>query len=441
MSVIDRYYPSDIQNIWSDYHKYKVWLDIEVTVCKVRGELGQIPPADLRVILNSADFDLDRIKEIEAEVHHDVIAFLSSVAEKVGPPSRHIHYGLTSSDILDTAIAILLKQSLKLILDDLDKLIAEVKKKALAYKHTPMMGRTHGVHAEPITVGIKFLSFFEQLNRSRHKLLTALDDISYGKLSGPVGVYGAINPDVEIKALNLLGLKPEPVATQIVPRDRHLSVVMSLSYTAAALERIALQIRLLQRTEIGEFTEPFRKGQKGSSAMPHKRNPIICERICGLARIFRGHLVEAMENVSLWDERDISHSSVERILFPQSTSILLYLIRLSEQVIKDMEINLTSIKQNIELSNHRYLSGPLLLNLCSRGMERDNAYRLVQQIAMQAQQQQTSFAQAAKENKTVRSILNNEDIEKLTADDEIKKYVEIIFNRVLTKEEDDVFSK
>lgn len=441
MSVIDRYYPQDIKNIWSDYHKYKVWLDIELTVCKVRGELGLIPPSDLHTILTKADFDLDRIKEIEAEVHHDVIAFLSSVAEKVGTPSRHIHYGLTSSDILDTANALLLKQCLELILNGLDNLIEEVKKKALAYKYTPMMGRTHGVHAEPITVGIKFLSFFEQLNRCRDKLFTALDDISYGKLSGPVGLYGAINPEVEIKALNILGLKPEPVATQIVPRDRHLSVIMSLSYTATAVERIALQIRLLQRTEIDEFAEPFRKGQKGSSAMPHKKNPILCERICGLARIFRGHLVEAMENVSLWDERDISHSSVERILFPQSTSILLYLIRLGAQIIKDMEINLTSIKKNIELSNHRYLSGPLLLNLCNRGMERDKAYRLVQKIAMQAQQQQISFAALVKEDEEVRNILNDEDINKLTTADEIKKYVEIIFNRVLTKEEDDVFSK
>ena len=433
MSTINRYTPEDIKKIWSAENKYSTWLKVELAVCRVRNRLGLIPDKDMKSIEERAGFNTSRIEEIEKEVHHDVISFLTSVAEKVGPPSRHIHYGMTSSDILDTSTALLLRDSGNLIITATEELLTSLKEKSEKYKYNIMIGRTHGVHAEPITLGLKFLSFYANVKRGLKKLISSVEEISYGKISGPVGVYGEITPVIENKALEMLGLKPEPVSTQIVPRDRHMSFIMSLSYIALSLERIALQIRLLQRTETNEIQEPFSKKQKGSSAMPHKRNPIVCERICGLSRLFRGFVTTSMDNISLWDERDISHSSAERILFPEATTLLLYMLRKTNSVVKNIKVNINSIKNNLDISKERYLSGKILLALCDSGMERDKAYKIIQEAALNAQDNNTSLLNNIMKNKKISELIGKKRLDQIKSDSTFNKHIDLIFKRVLYK--------
>ncbi len=437
MSLLDRYTLPEMKDLWSDEHRFRTWLRVELAVCRARMEKGLIPEKDFREIEKKADFDIERIREIEEEVQHDVIAFLTSVSEFAGEPSRHIHFGMTSSDVLDTSLAVILTEAGKLIRGSLLSLIDKMKDKALETKHLVMMGRTHGVHAEPITLGVKLLSLRENFKRSHAILQDAIEKIGFGKISGPVGLYGNTDSEIEVKALQILGLKPEPLSTQVVPRDRHLYFMMALAHLSCSLERTALQIRLLQRTETGELGEPFARGQKGSSAMPHKKNPVICERICGLARLFRGYLSASMDNVSLWDERDISHSSVERITFPQATSLSLYMLVKMEYIIQYLFTDSEKMKKNKDKSGQRYLSGSFLLKLCGKGMERDEAYRIVQSASMKAQEKGLSLPEIFEKDEEYSNIFKTDEISEICDEKKFKENIDLIFKRVLDSEKED----
>ncbi|MDX1390621.1 MAG: adenylosuccinate lyase, partial [Acidobacteriota bacterium] len=324
--MIERYTRAEMGRLWSDESKFRAWLTVELAVCEVLTERGVIPKKEMEAIRKRADFDVGRICEIEAEVKHDVVAFLTSVAEKIGEASRHVHYGLTSSDVLDTAQALLLVRATDKLLEDVDGLTEVLRRRALEHRRTVMVGRTHGIHAEPYTLGLKFAGWYAEARRNRERLAAAREAIRYGKISGSVGTYAHLGPDVEAEVLERLGLAVEPVSTQVVPRDRHAQLVSALAILASSLERIATEIRNLQRTDVREVEEPFRRGQKGSSSMPHKRNPIGCENITGLARLVRADLQPALENVALWHERDISHSSVERVILPDVTILSDYML-------------------------------------------------------------------------------------------------------------------
>ncbi|HRR61606.1 MAG TPA: adenylosuccinate lyase, partial [Spirochaetota bacterium] len=314
--MIDRYSRKEISDIWTLENKFKIWLDIEIAACEANAQLGIIPQEDLKSIKEKARFTVARIEEIENQVHHDVIAFLTCVSEYVGPSSRYIHYGLTSSDIVDTALSIQMKQAGEIILNDINQLLAILKKLALNYKQTPCMGRSHGVHAEPTTFGTKMALYYHEFLRNRKRIQDAIDDIAYGKLSGAVGTFSNIDPQVETIVCEKLGLKPDPISTQIIQRDRHAYYMSAIAICAGTLDKLATEIRHLQRTEVREVEEPFQKGQKGSSAMPHKRNPVLCERVSGLSRVIKSNMMVALDNMTLWHERDISHSSAERIILP-----------------------------------------------------------------------------------------------------------------------------
>ncbi len=380
--MIDRYSRPEIAQIWELENKFRIWLDIEIAVCEAMAEDGHIPPEDLRAIKEKAGFEVERILEIENQVHHDVIAFLTAVAEKVGPASRHIHYGLTSSDIGDTALSIQMRQAGVILLEGLEELISVLRDKALQYRHTPCMGRSHGVHAEPTTFGLKMALFWAEFKRDKERLMHAIENISYGKLSGAVGTFSNISPHLEEKVLSRLGLHPDPIVTQVIQRDRHAEYMSALAITAGTLDKLATEIRHLQRTEVREAEEPFQKGQKGSSAMPHKRNPILSERVTGLSRVIKANLQVALENMTLWHERDISHSSAERVILPDSTIALDYLIHRMIFIIKNLHIYPENMMKNIERTGGLFYSQSLLLTLVEKGMTREEAYRVVQDIAM-----------------------------------------------------------
>ncbi|MBN1149933.1 adenylosuccinate lyase [candidate division WOR-3 bacterium] len=437
MGTLERYTLPEMKELWSDENRFRTWLKVELAQCRARMELDQIPKAEFGEIEKKADFDLERIREIEEEVEHDVIAFLSSVAEKVGEPSRHIHYGMTSSDVLDTSLALLLSEAGEMIQNELKSLIQKTKTMALKTKHFVMMGRTHGVHAEPITLGLKLLSLRENFKRSLSLLKNATENIKYGKISGPVGAYGNIDPYVEKRTLEILGLKTEPVSTQIIPRDRHMLFVMALAHTASGIERAALQIRLLQRTETGEISEPFSSRQKGSSAMPHKKNPVICERICGLSRLFRGFTTAAIENVSLWDERDISHSSAERVVLPNATSLLLYILKKMQYIIDNLSVDTVKMTNNKNLSGQRYLSGAFLLKLCEKGMNRDEAYRIIQSAALKAQEAEKSLVEILSYDEFFTGFFKEKEVLQIADEENLLKNVDFVFDRVFDSEKEE----
>jgi adenylosuccinate lyase len=380
--MIDRYSRPEIAKIWELENKFRIWLDIELAVCDAMAEEGLIPLEDLQTIKEKADFEVERILEIENQVHHDVIAFLTAVAEKVGPASRHIHYGLTSSDIGDTALSIQMRQAGSILLNDLDELIGVLRDKALQYRHTPCMGRSHGVHAEPTTFGLKMALFWAEFQRDRERLVRAIENISFGKLSGAVGTFSNISPHLEEKVLGRLSLRPDPIVTQVIQRDRHAEYVSALAITAGTLDKLATEIRHLQRTEVREVEEPFQKGQKGSSAMPHKRNPILSERVTGLSRVIKANLQVALENMTLWHERDISHSSAERVILPDSTIALDYLIYRMIFIVKNLLVYPEQMQKNLEKTGGLFYSQSLLLKLVEKGMTREDAYRVVQENAM-----------------------------------------------------------
>lgn len=431
--MIERYTREEIGKVWSEVNKFKKWLEVEIAVCRAWSKLGKIPEEALRRIEERAKVDeetLGRIREYERRYKHDVLAFLSAIYEQVGEDGRYIHLGLTSSDVVDTALALLMRESLRILIRDVEEVMEELKRLAFEHKDTLMMGRTHGVHAEPITLGIKFATWYDEMRRNRERLERALETVSYGKISGAVGTYSNIPPQVERIALEELGLKVEPASTQVVPRDRHAEFMAAMAMTASSLEKFATEIRHLQRTEVLELQEPFTEGQRGSSAMPHKKNPVHAERICGLARVIRANLIPALEDIALWHERDISHSSVERVILPDSSIALDYILNLFLEILRGLVVNRERMLKNMELSKGLYFSSKVLVALTERGILRDEAYDLVQGAAMESWDSGIDFKEALLKREKVREVLSREDLESIFDPWEFVKYRNYIFEKV-----------
>lgn len=428
--MIQRYTRPVMGKLWEPENKFQKWLDVEIAACEAWAELAEIPVDALAVIKKKAKFDVKRIDEIEKVVKHDVIAFLTSVAENVGHESRFIHKGLTSSDVVDTALSLLMKEASDIIINDIKGLMPVLKKQAYKYKDTPAIGRSHGVHAEPMTFGLKFALWYEDMKRNLARMKRARDVISIGKLSGAVGTFSNIPPKVEEKVCKKLGLKPEPVATQVVQRDRHAEYLTTLSLIAASVEKIAVEIRHLQRTEVLEAEEPFSKGQKGSSAMPHKRNPVGCENLSGLARIVRSNAMAALENIALWHERDISHSSVERVIIPDSTILVDYMLDRLKSILEGLHVYPERMKKNMARSYGLYNSQRVLLSLTGKGMLREDAYALVQRNAMKSWQSGIEFKKLLLKDKDIKKYLKSKDIEKIFDLKYYLKNADYIFRRV-----------
>jgi adenylosuccinate lyase len=377
--------------IWDEENKYRMWLAVEVAASEALAEFGIVPAEAARAIRERGDFDVARIQQIEAEVRHDVIAFTTAVAEKIGPESRWLHYGLTSNDVVDTAQALLVKDASAILRQDILRLLDVLRLRAIEFQHTPTIGRTHGVHAEPTTFGLKLLNWYAEMRRNLQRFDAAAEGMRIGKLSGAVGVFGHLKPEHEARICERLGLTPAPIATQVVQRDRHAAYISTLAILASTLDKIALEIRHLQRTEVREAEEFFSEKQKGSSAMPHKRNPITCEQISGLARVVRGNVQPALENIALWHERDISHSSVERIILPDSTILADYLLDKTATLMEKLLVYPQRMVRNLESTGGLIFSGQLLLDLAEAGMSREDAYRLVQGHAMRAWKEELDF--------------------------------------------------
>ena len=381
--MISRYTTPEIGGLWTDQHKYDTWLQVELTVAQVQAEMGMIPKSAYQQLRTKAAYSINRIDKIEREVKHDVIAFLTSVSEKVGVAAKYLHYGMTSSDLVDTAQGVILKQAGEIILRELDcRHQAGASEGGQDTRMTPVIGRTHGVHAEPTTLGLKFLLWYQELLRQRERLTRATKQVAVGKISGAVGNFANLDPKVEAAVCRKLKIEAAPISTQIVQRDRHAEFLSAIALLGASLEKFAVEIRALQRTEVLEMEEGFSKGQKGSSAMPHKRNPVTCEKISGLARVLRGNLVAGMENIPLWHERDISHSSVERIILPDSTILIVYLLKQFSQVMDTLQVYPKNAQRNLDLTGGLIYSGRLLLKLAEKCGSRETAYRLVQRNAM-----------------------------------------------------------
>ena len=434
--MIPRYTPEDIGALWSDAHRVETWLKVELAAVEAMAEQGLVPQADLTSLKAAAegcDFTklADRALEIEATTKHDVIAFLTAFEELAGPPSRHVHFGLTSSDVLDTAFALLLVESTDLVIGEVERLMVAVRAKVEAHRHTPMMGRTHGIHAEPMTFGLVMASWFAELGRDRKRLAYARAEIAFGKLSGAVGTSAHLAPELEAAALQKLGLSVEPVATQVVPRDRHANLFSALALLGASIERFAVQMRHLQRTEVYEAEEPFGAGQKGSSAMPHKRNPILSENITGLARLMRSWAGAAFENVALWHERDISHSSVERVIGPDATITAVFMLRRMRRIVEGMTVFPENMMKNLEQMKGLVFSQPLLLELAKRGLERQAAYVIVQRNAMRVWQEGVPMKDALLADTELLEHVSAEDIEACFDLQRHLSHVDAIIDRAL----------
>ncbi|MFZ1290823.1 MAG: adenylosuccinate lyase [Melioribacteraceae bacterium] len=428
--MIERYTLPEMGKIWEDQFKFSTWLKIEILACEARTEMGEIPNYDLQVIKSKANFNVKRILEIEEETKHDVIAFLTNVAEYIGPESRHIHYGMTSSDILDTTLSYQMKAAGEILLDDLLKLKSVLKKRAIEHKKTVCVGRSHGIHAEPTTFGLKFALWYEETKRNIKRLESAIETISVGQISGAVGTFDHLSPKVEEYVCAKMGLKPAPVSTQVIQRDRHAEYISTLAIIGATLEKISIEIRHLQRTEVLEAEEYFSKGQKGSSAMPHKRNPIVSERITGLARLLRGNATAALENVSLWHERDISHSSVERIIVPDSTIILDYMLNLMINLIDNLLIYPENAIENLNKTRGLIFSQKVLLKLVEKGATREDAYKMVQTSAMKVWQDKSSnLENELNSSEELKKYLSSKEIKSIFNTNEMVKNVDFIFNR------------
>ena len=428
--VIPRYTRPAIGAIWNDQNKYSLWLQIEILACEAQAQLGVIPPEAVSVIREKASFDVERIAVIEEEVKHDVIAFLTNVGEYVGPESRFIHLGMTSSDVLDTALAVQMKQSGELLLKGLQGLKEVLARRAVEFKHTIMVGRTHGIHAEPVTMGLKFALWYDETRRDIVRLERAIDTISVGMVSGAVGTFEHLSPKIEEFVCGKLGLKPAPVSTQVLQRDRHAEFMSTLAVIGASLEKFATEVRHLQKSEVFEAEEYFSKGQKGSSAMPHKRNPITCERIAGLARVLRANAMAALENVALWHERDITHSSVERIVIPDSCILLDYMIYLTTGVLDRLLVYPETMLENLSLTRGLIFSQPVLLALTQKGMKREDAYRLVQKNAMEVWQSKKEFKDLLNADPGITAVLSSKEIDELFDLTKSTKHVDTIFTRV-----------
>ncbi len=438
--MIERYARPEMTRIWSDEHKLSLWIRVEWAVLQALAEEGIIPARDWDVLRPLAEtVDLQQLRrrqqEIEATVHHDVIAFLWALEEQLPPEGRWVHYGLTSSDIVDTAFSLQIQEAGDLLLTGLEDFLDALKMRAIEFKDQPIMGRTHGMYAEPTSLGVKFLSFYAEARRNRGRLLDALEGLRVGKLSGAVGTYTQLPPSVERRALDLLGLRVEPVSTQILPRDRHAHLIQSLALLASGLDRLAVEIRLLQRTEVGELEEPFTSGQRGSSAMPHKRNPIRSERLSGMARLLRGFSITALENVPLWHERDISHSSTERMMLPDATGLVYYMLHLATRLVRGLVVYPDRIQENMERFGRFYLSGRVLLMLVRKGVARQEAYGWVKEASHRVLKEGIPFEQALREHPEISRRLTEDEFSDLETFPALK-HVDAIFERVLGSDEE-----
>jgi adenylosuccinate lyase len=428
--MIKRYTHPEMGAIWSDARRYETWLEVELAATDAMADAGLIPADAARELRAKAAFDINRIEEIEQITQHDVIAFTTAVAEKAGPSARWLHFGLTSSDVLDTAQALQMRQACGLIIKGIAALMEAVRERAEEHRRTPMIGRTHGVHAEPMTLGVKLALWYAELQRDLDRVLRARDVVSVGKLSGAVGMFAHIDPEIEAKVCKRLGLDAAPVSSQVIQRDRHAELLSALAISAASLEKFALEIRGLQKTEIGEIEEPFAKGQKGSSAMPHKRNPIACEQVVGLARLIRANAMAAMENVALWHERDISHSSVERVILPDSFIAFDHMLRKFTRVVRGMVVYQDRMRENLDRSRGVVFSGTVLLELAKRGVSREQGYEWVQRNAMRAFHEQKDFKSLLLADADVMKVLRPADVEKaFDLNDQLRNVVSI-FERV-----------
>jgi len=428
--VIPRYTRPEMARIWTEQRKFETWLEIELLVCEALSELGEIPREAVREIKEKACFNVERVNEIEKVTKHDVIAFLTNVGESIGPLSRYLHYGLTSSDILDTSLALLLKEASELILKDIHRLLGVLKKKALQYKKTLMIGRSHGVHAEPVTFGLKMALWYDEMNRNLTRMERAKEAVSVGKISGAVGTFAHIPPFIEEFVCGRLGLRPAPISTQIVQRDHHAEFFTTLAIIASSIEKFSVELRHLQRTEVLEAEEFFTKGQKGSSAMPHKRNPISAENLSGLARLLRSYSIAALENIPLWHERDISHSSVERVTAPDATILIDYMLNRLSSIIENLIVYPENMKANLEKMGGLIYSEAILLLLTKKGLSREEAYAAVQRNAMRAWEKGGDFKTLLSQDEVIQRLLTQEEWEAAFNIQDHLKHVDDIFQRV-----------
>lgn len=427
--MIKRYTRKAMGDIWTDENRYKIWLKVELLACEAMAKMGKIPKEALQNI-KRASFSVKRIEEIEAETKHDVIAFLTAVAERVGPDARYIHMGLTSSDVLDTSMAFLMKQAGALILKDCERLLGIIRKRAFEHKDTVMVGRSHGIHAEPITFGLKLAVWYDEMRRNQERFERAVETISFGKLSGAVGTFANTPPEVEAYVCRKLNLNPAPASTQIIQRDRYAEYFTVLAIMGSSIEKMAVEIRHLQRTEVLEVEEFFSKGQKGSSAMPHKRNPIGSENLSGLARIIRSNAMAALENIPLWHERDISHSSVERIIAPDSTILMDYMLNRISGIIKDLVVYPKTMEKNLGLLKGLIFSQQVLLALAAAGISREDAYERVQAHAMRVWKEKQDFKTLIISDKKILEHISRKKIEEIFDVNRHLEYITAIFNRV-----------
>lgn len=428
--MIERYTRPEMGSIWTEENKFNAWLEVEILACEAWSELGDIPKEDVQKLRDNASFDINRIYEIEQETRHDVVAFTRAVSETLGEERKWVHYGLTSTDVVDTALSYLLKQANDILRKDIENFIDILRDKAIEHKHTVMMGRTHGVHAEPTTFGLKMALWYEEMKRNLERFNAAAESVEYGKISGAVGTYANIDPFVEKYVCEKLGTKPAPVSTQTLQRDRHAHYMATLALVAASIEKFATEVRGLQKSETREVEEAFAKGQKGSSAMPHKRNPIGSENMVGLARVIRGHMVTAYENVALWHERDISHSSAERVILPDATIALNYMLNRFGNIVKNLTVFPDNMKRNMDRTLGLIYSQRILLALIDKGMAREAAYDTVQPRAMEAWDKQVPFRSLVEADETITSHLSPEEIADCFDYNYHIKHVDTIFDRI-----------
>ena len=429
--MIPRYSRNKISKIWEPENKFKIWLKIEVLICEALNKHGKVPSSALATIKKNARFNIERIDEIEKEVKHDVIAFLTNIAENVGEDSRFIHQGVTSSDILDTCLSLQLKQSCKILKDELKKLINALKQKAILYKNTPCIGRSHGIYDDPTTFGLKLLGKFFEFKRSYERLIEAEKNISVCAISGAVGTFANIDPNIQEFVAKKLKLKPEKVSTQVIPRDRYAHLFSVIAILASSLENLAIEIRHLQRSEVREVEEHFSDKQKGSSAMPHKKNPVLSENITGLARMIRANVLPILENISLWHERDISHSSVERVIFPDTLILLDFSLARMTEVIQNLVVNQNKMKENLKDTKGLYNSQRLLLKLIEKGLTRENAYSIVQKIAIKSWNEELDFKNLLKKNNQIKKVMSTKEIDKIFDHNYHFKNINRIFKRLI----------
>ncbi|MBT2687769.1 adenylosuccinate lyase [Bacillus sp. ISL-47] len=428
--MIERYTRPEMGAIWTEENRFQAWLEVEILACEAWAELGDIPKEDVQKIREKASFDINRIKEIEEETRHDVVAFTRAVSETLGEERKWVHYGLTSTDVVDTALSYLIKQANDILLKDLERFVEILKNKAREHKHTVMMGRTHGVHAEPTTFGLKLALWYEEMKRNLERFKEAAADVEFGKISGAVGTYANIDPFVEKYVCEKLGLQPAPISTQTLQRDRHAHYMGAIALVATSIEKFATEIRGLQKSETREVEEFFAKGQKGSSAMPHKRNPIGSENMTGMARVIRGYMMTAYENVSLWHERDISHSSAERIIIPDATIALNYMLNRFGNIVKNLTVFPENMKRNMDRTLGLIYSQRVLLALIDKGMTREEAYDTVQPRAMEAWEKQVQFRSLIEQDETITSKLSEAELDDCFDYNYHIKHVDTIFDRL-----------